>query len=163
MKNHHRKSHREIVECAGIALTNNRRVFLIRPFYAKKAQSFAIPKGHVNTDEDIRDAAIREFKEETGIDLSRKPIKELTHVYTKISPNKVKRVTVFEVKGTGKEKFISSIDSDCGCPESIYGEYFPFEIARDFITGYQVPIIEKLSEDDMSSLSHFYIRRKNHD
>jgi len=153
----------ETVNCAGIALTNNGRIFLIRPFYADIAQSYAIPKGHVNDGEDFKEAAIREFKEETGIDLKNKKLYELTCVYTKIGNDKVKKVTVFEVNGNGNEKFKGSINSDYGSPETIHGEYIPFKIAREFITGYQIPIIDELMKDDTSSLVNFYNKRNRHD
>lgn len=151
------------MNCAGIALTNGRRLFLIRPFYGGNAQSMAIPKGHVERGEGLREAALREFREETGIDLGKKPLHELTSVYTRINDGTVKKVTVFEVYGNGDEKFVGSVNSDCGCPECVYGEYVPFKMARLFITGYQVPIVDRLMEDDMSSLVNFYNKRSHCD
>ena len=151
------------MNCAGVALTNGRRVFLIRPFYDGNAQSMAIPKGHVERFEGFREAALREFREETGIDLRGKPMRELTCVYTRINDGMVKKVTVFEVFGNGKERFKGSCCTRNGFPEAICGEYVPFDIARRFITGYQVPIVDKLMEDDTSSLVNFYIKRTNRD
>lgn len=47
-------------------------VFLVHPggpfFTNKDNGSWSIPKGEINIDEDFKTAAIREFKEETGID-----------------------------------------------------------------------------------------------
>lgn len=151
------------MNCAGIALTNNGRVFLIRPFYGGNAQSFAIPKGHVNDGESFRDAAVREFFEETGIDLRGRDMRELTCVYTKIGNGRVKRVVVFKVNGDGDERFSKTVERGVEGMEATFGEYVPFQIARDFITGYQIPVIDSLMDDDLSSLVNFYVRRQNND
>lgn len=150
---------RGIVDCAGIALTSRRRVFLIMPFYGGNAQAFAIPKGHVNGGESLHDAAKREFFEETGIDIGRRRARRLATVYTRNGTDGVKRVTVFEVRGDGTERFDSARIRGEAMPETIYGEYVPFDVARRLITWYQIPVVDRLMEDDTSSLVNFYNKR----
>lgn len=64
-------------KCAGIIayyydLTTNQFKFLVAhpggPFF-KNVQKYGFPKGHIEDGEHVKDAAIREFKEETGIDV----------------------------------------------------------------------------------------------
>lgn len=47
--------------------TNNRHILLIRRGHEPYKGLWAIPGGHVDPDEDLVDAAIREFGEEVGI------------------------------------------------------------------------------------------------
>jgi len=44
-------------------------VLLVQRGYGAKAGLWCIPCGHVGWDEDVRDAAIREIREETGLDV----------------------------------------------------------------------------------------------
>jgi ADP-ribose pyrophosphatase YjhB (NUDIX family) len=55
----------------------------------KKPNGFWIPGGHANTDESSLDAAVRELKEETNLDVS-----ELKLFYSKISEDKIVSVYV---------------------------------------------------------------------
>ena len=147
---------KNFVDCAGVALTNAGRIFLIRPFYDFRPQNYAIPKGHVEPGENPIDTAIREFTEETGIDISNLELSPLVKVYTKIKPDVVKRVHVFRANGTGNEVFKSSNISPTGSPENAYGNYIPFSDAKILITNYQLPIITTLMSTDNNSFSKFY-------
>jgi ADP-ribose pyrophosphatase YjhB (NUDIX family) len=55
----------------------------------KKPNGFWIPGGHAHTDESSLDAAVRELKEETNLDVS-----ELKLFYSKISEDKIVSVYV---------------------------------------------------------------------
>ena len=98
MSGRHGKS---FVDCAGVALVNGGRIFLIRPFYDYRPQNYAIPKGHVEPGEDPMSTAKREFEEETGISLGDRELVPLVKVYTRIEPTVVKRVHVFKALGDG--------------------------------------------------------------
>lgn len=149
-------SEKKVETCAGIALINKGRIFLIRPSFDSIPQNYGIPKGHIEPGEDSETAALREFKEETGIDLSNKNIEFLTTVSTKIGKNAIKVVHVYKVHGDGTERFISSNLRENGTPENIYGGYMLFKTAKQLITTFQIPIINKLLEDGKSSFETFY-------
>lgn len=153
------RNYKHVVECAGVALVNDGRIFLIRPFYNYRPQSYAIPKGHLEDGESSQECAKREFFEETGISLEGKKLEFLTYVYTKISVNSVKRVVVYKAEGNGNEKFRGANLTKSGAPENIYGEYIAYEAAKDVIAGYQIPIITKLMENEVSSFDKFYTRK----
>lgn len=143
----HGHNDKNIVECSGIALVNKGKIFLIRPLFNGFVQQPGIPKGHIEPGETEKTAALREFKEETGIDLTGKELEFLCHVFAKINDGADKRVSVYKVYGDGDEKFISSNIADNGEPENIDGGYVPFDYAKNIITVYQKPIVEKLIED----------------
>ena len=103
--------------------------------------------------------AKREFYEETGINIDDKKLEFLTYVYTKVNRNTVKKVIVYKAEGTGNEIFCRSIFSNNGSPENIYGEYVNFDIARGIIVYYQVPIINKLIDKELSSFYNFYSKK----
>ena len=153
MDSHHFKN---IEECAGIALINKGRIFLIRPSFNGCPQNYAIPKGHIEEGETPEEAARREFKEETGIDVGNKELTPLTTVSVKINKNTTKNVYVFKAYGDGNERFISANLRENGLPENIYGEYIPFKNARLLITQFQVPIIDKLLQDGLKSFKTYY-------
>jgi 8-oxo-dGTP diphosphatase len=55
----------------------------------KKSNGFWLPGGHANTDESSLDAAVRELKEETNLDVS-----DLKLFYSKISEEKIVNIYV---------------------------------------------------------------------
>jgi len=55
---------------AGLVVIQDNKILLIHPTKASWKNSFSIPKGHVESGEDLIDAAIRETSEETGVDAS---------------------------------------------------------------------------------------------
>lgn len=145
-----------VVECAGIALVNSGRIFLIRPLFNGVVQQPGIPKGHVERGESAQNAAIREFMEETGIDLGGKNLEFLCYVYAKIDDITDKKVIVFRVDGDGDEKFHGSNLSDNGEPENVDGGYVDYEQAMKTITVYQQPIVKKLiTQKNTSSFKKF--------
>lgn len=56
---------------AGIVLIYDKKILLVHPTKAKWLSTFSIPNGKINKNENIREAAYREFKEETGINIPR--------------------------------------------------------------------------------------------
>ncbi len=83
-----------IVEIDGCVVLIKR---LAKPF---KGQ-WALPGGHVNNKESAEDAAVREVKEETGLDVK---IKRLVGVYSdpKRNPDKIQRIAAaFSCRKTG--------------------------------------------------------------
>lgn len=151
--------YKNVIECAGIAMVNDGRIFLIRPFYDFRPQRYAIPKGHLEYGETAQSCAKREFFEETGIDIEGRRLDFLTYVHTKIDRNTVKKVVVFKVDGDGNEVFCRSVRSNSGAPENIYGEYVDFSVARELMSAYQVPIVNRLIENEASSFRNFYSRK----
>ena len=120
------------------------------PFFIKKdLGTWSIPKGEFDESENAFDAAIREFKEEVGVDLSGKAIT--------LSPVKQK---------SGKEVFAWAIEGDLDpqnissntfaiewppksgkfrdYPEVDKGEWFDYHAAKQKINPAQIPLIEEL-------------------
>jgi len=142
---------------AGILLYrfNNKEIefFLVHPggpFFVKKdSGAWSIPKGEFDESENAFAAAIREFKEEVGVDLSGKAIT--------LSPVKQK---------SGKEVFAWAIEGDLDpqnissnsfaiewppksgkfrdYPEIDKGEWFDYHEAKQKINPAQIPLIEEL-------------------
>lgn len=93
--------------CAGLLvfriLNDKHQFLLVHPSNHTK-QIYAIPKGHLNNEEEVLVAAIRETLEETGV--KAKPIVQLPKIeYTLRSGNK-KQVTIFLAE------YISGVDED---------------------------------------------------
>jgi len=87
---------------------------------------WAIPGGFVNWGESLEECAIREAKEETGLD-----IENLTQMHTYSEPNRDPRFhtisTVFVAKGKGKPK----ADSDAKSVKIFNEKNLPQEFAFD--------------------------------
>jgi ADP-ribose pyrophosphatase YjhB (NUDIX family) len=62
----HRQHRRQIVGVA-VVVVEDGRLLLVRRKYGVLAGAWCIPCGHVGWDEDVRDAAVRELEEETGL------------------------------------------------------------------------------------------------
>lgn len=154
----HGKRDKKVVECAGIALVNKGRLFLIRPLFNGMMQQPGIPKGHVESGESPQEAAIREFEEETGINIRGRKLEFLCYVFAKIDDNTEKKVIVYRVDGNGNERFRYSNLAENGEPENIDGDYVPFEYAKRIITVYQQPIVDRLMEQKNTSTFKNFIK-----
>jgi 8-oxo-dGTP diphosphatase len=62
----HRQFRRQWVGVA-VVVVEEGRVLMVRRRYGDQAGSWCIPCGHVAWDEDVREAAVRELEEETGL------------------------------------------------------------------------------------------------
>ena len=149
-------THKKIVECAGIALVNKGRIFLIRPLFNGLVQQPGIPKGHVEKGESPQQTAVREFEEETGIHVDPHKLEFLCYVFTRIDDDTDKKVIVYSADGDGSEYFHGSNFAKNGEPENIDGGYVSLEYAKDVITTYQIPIVERLMKRrNLSSFKRF--------
>lgn len=155
------KQHKKTVDCAGIALVNSGRIFLIRPFFKGLVQQPGIPKGHVEANESPQEAAFREFREETGINLSGRKFEFLCYVYAKIDDKTDKRVIVYRVDGDGDETFAGSNIADSGEPENVDGGYVPLDYAKKVITAYQQPIVDNLLKQESTASFKRFVKSYN--
>lgn len=121
------------------------------PFWAKKDEgAWTIPKGEFEDDENPLDAALREFREETGIELSGKfiqlsPVKQKSGkmVYAwalqaDVDAAKI-RSNTFEIEWpprSGKKQAFPEIDC---------AEWFGIEEAKRKINHRQIALIEELA------------------
>jgi 8-oxo-dGTP pyrophosphatase MutT (NUDIX family) len=69
---------RRKVDSAGILLKNKNRFFLAHSTGSSKNQGWGIPKGRIDEGETLKDAAVRETREECGLKIDPSDIKLLT-------------------------------------------------------------------------------------
>ena len=143
---------------AGILLyrfvNNNLQVLLVHPggpyWKNKDKNSWGIPKGEFQEDERAFDAALREFKEETGMELNSNKFIELNPVIQ----NSGKIVYAWAVEGDIDARSIKSNLFEIEWPpksgkmqkfpEVDKAEWFPVPIARKKILKKQYGLIEEL-------------------
>lgn len=129
-------------------------VFLVHPggpFWRNKdAGAWSIPKGEFTDDEEALDAAIREFKEETGSDISGNfielsPVKlksgKIVHAWaveSDIDASAIKCETVVSVAWPPKSGKFQSF------PEVDKGEWFTIDEANQKINPSQATLIDEL-------------------
>jgi len=146
-------------QSAGILLyrrkTDSLEVFLVHPggpFWKNKdAGSWTIPKGEFTNDEPALDAAVREFREETGFVL-RGPFKPLSpirqkggkRVYAWASHGDIDATAIVsnkvEIEWPRKSGKLLSF------PEVDKAAWFPISQAREYINPAQVAFLEELEE-----------------
>ena len=130
-------------------------VFLVHPggpYWKNKDEGvWSIPKGEFDENEQPLQAAIREFSEETGLDISGKFL-ELNPVQLK--SGKIVYALAIE-KNIDAEKIISNhFETEwpphsgkfTTFPEVDKGEWFIIEVARKKINQGQIPILNELKE-----------------
>lgn len=134
---------------------DNYEVLLVHPggpFWANKdLNAWSVPKGEPEEDEELENAAKREFKEETGMDvpgklLSLDPVKQpggkvvyAWAVEADLDATRIESNTI-EIEwppGSGKKKEIPEVDK---------AGWFTFKEARQKILKGQIPILEQLAE-----------------
>jgi ADP-ribose pyrophosphatase YjhB (NUDIX family) len=100
----------KVIEAAGGVVRNMNGDFLV----IKRFGKWDLPKGHVETDEDIKDAAVREVSEETGLsDLNiTRALATTFHSYEKESDKILKKTYWYEMKYNGKETPKPARDED---------------------------------------------------
>ncbi len=90
-----------IIISAGLAIIQNGTILLVHPKGSRWWGTYSIPKGEVNKNEDLLDTAIRETREEVGINISENDIvsKEPEYIDYKDKKGKIfKRVYYFIVE-----------------------------------------------------------------
>ena len=122
------------------------------PFFKfKDAGAWTIPKGIVEPDENLLDAAQREFKEETGF-IARGPFISLGSVEQRnnktvhawafagnIDPNEIKSNT-FSTEWPPRSGRIQNF------PEVDRGAFFTAKMAREKLNTHQIPFVDRLEE-----------------
>ena len=130
---------------------DNLKVFLVHPGgpFWKKKDNWGIPKGHKDNNEKIKDTAIREFEEETGIKVD-KPIKFLGAFSSK---NKNLFVWIMEKEWNGiikSNEFELEWPAGSGIikkyPEIDAGNWFNLNDAEKIIFNNQKDIIKKFKK-----------------
>ena len=130
-------------------------VFLVHPggpFWKNKdAGTWTIPKGEFNNDEPAMDAAIREFREETGFTLTG-PFQPLSPIRQKGG----KRVYAWAIAGDLDPATLSSNTFEIEWPrhsgrmqtfpEVDKGGWFSLDEARRIINPAQIPFLDELEE-----------------
>lgn len=59
---------------AGLVVIQNNKILLVHPKGSKWKYSYSIPKGHINPGEDLIDTALRETREEVGLNFKKNEI-----------------------------------------------------------------------------------------
>jgi len=142
-------------QSAGILLyrhpTQILEVFLVHPggpFWKKKdAGVWTIPKGEFTNDEPALDAAVREFREETGFTL-KGPFQPLSPIRQKGG----KRVYAWATSGDlDPDKIVSNTfemewprhsGKTLSFPEVDRGKWYTLEEARNYINTAQIPFLD---------------------
>jgi predicted NUDIX family NTP pyrophosphohydrolase len=124
------------------------QVFLVHPggpFWKNKdLNSWSIPKGEIENEEDLKNTALREFEEETGIVLTDEDKEKIFYLGEVKSKNKIVYVFALE-KDLGDNIEIKSnlVKTEFGeFPEVDKGEYFDLEVAKEKLVSYQKELIE---------------------
>lgn len=63
------KNNKDITISSGLVIIQDNKILLVHPSNSPWWGTYSIPKGHVDKNENIYDAAIRETYEETGINI----------------------------------------------------------------------------------------------
>jgi predicted NUDIX family NTP pyrophosphohydrolase len=126
------------------------QVFLVHPggpFWKNKdLNSWSIPKGEIENEENLKNTAIREFEEETGMVLTDEDKEKIFYFGEVKSKNKIVYVFVLE-KDLGDDIKIKSnlVKTEFGeFPEIDKGEYFDLEVAKEKLVSYQKELIEMI-------------------
>jgi predicted NUDIX family NTP pyrophosphohydrolase len=129
-------------------------VFLVHPggpYWSKKNEgSWSIPKGEYETDEEPLVAAIREFQEETGFNVS-EPMLELGSIRQK--SGKVVLAWAFEGNGDPAELVSNTCEIEWPprsgkrmvIPEVDRGDWFSLDRARRFLRIEQISLLDALT------------------
>lgn len=175
-------NYKDVETSAGILVyrrnieTNNIEVLLVSSYSdpAKlKKKVWNIPKGHVQKGQSLAQTAIRQFQEETGIQLTEQQKSQIDYIGL-CCTQKGKHVHIFGLEKNvngGKEKvnihsnlcevFNKKIGKVVMIPEVISGKYFDIDEAEKYIFNYQQIILKRLKGKLNESNSNFRIAYKS--
>ena len=138
-------------------VNNQIEVYIVRlggKSWLNRPRPWSIPKGLIDQGENDFQAATREFKEETGIDLVPKQSTMIDLSPIKLSGKYPKVVKLWAFEGDGKfsgsntfqeewpyksGKFITS-------PESSEGDFYPISKAKQMVHSYQIAALDELEK-----------------
>jgi 8-oxo-dGTP pyrophosphatase MutT (NUDIX family) len=107
---------------------------------------YGLPKGEISTEESLRDGALREFREETGIQIPSSALLEYMEESGQIQGHGQKTIHIFLYEGTGSETYQGSnlIEEGFrkGLPENCEGRYFEIEEALRVIHRNQKTLLQ---------------------
>ncbi|OIK13771.1 NUDIX domain-containing protein [Bacillus sp. MUM 13] len=123
---------KHIVSAATIVLNEQKEILLIKG----PRRGWEMPGGQVEEGESLKDAAIRETKEETGIDIE---VLKFCGIYQNVNSSICN--TLFVAKPVGGKLTTS--------PESLEVGYYPIEQALEMVTwkNFRERIVHCLNED----------------
>ncbi len=147
---------------AGILIYRRRgkkiEVLLIHPggpFWENKDENiWSIPKGQIEEGESLLDSAVREFKEETGLEIDDKDLERIFYL-GEVKSRTGKRVSVFALERDFGDKLEVSSNlieiewpprsgKKIKIPEVDKIGYFNLPLAYEKLVNYQKPILDKL-------------------
>jgi len=135
-----------MVHSAGLAIIYQNKILLVKPTNARWWKSYGIPKGHVEEGESTIDAAIREVKEEVGIEIPKFMIGEEHELFYTRKEKQWKRIAYFYVLITDLSEI--GLDSEILPKEMLQLEevewagFVPFEEARSRMIPAMIDIID---------------------
>jgi ADP-ribose pyrophosphatase YjhB (NUDIX family) len=135
-----------MVHSAGLAIIYQNKILLVKPTNARWWKSYGIPKGHVEEGESTIDAAIREVKEEVGIEIPKFMIGEEHELFYTRKEKQWKRIAYFYVLITDLSEI--GLDSEILPKEMLQLEevewagFVPFEEARSRMIPAMIYIID---------------------
>lgn len=119
------------------------------PFWKNKdINSWSIPKGEIEINENLKDAAIREFEEETGLKLTKKDKNKIFYLCKVKSKNKIVYIFALE-KDFGNKFEVKSKLIKLGSlefPEIDKAKYFDLKNAKIKLVNYQKSIIDIINQ-----------------
>jgi len=126
-------------DVAGIIMRHGHHIFMVQP---TGSTGYGIPKGHVEEGETLQEAARREFREETGMEVT----SDLSYLEGSGQIKGGKKIHAFVCEGDGSEKFISSnlITSRFrfGQPENSGGRYVSYDEAGKLVHKNQKKLLD---------------------
>jgi predicted NUDIX family NTP pyrophosphohydrolase len=133
--------------CGFFIIDKNKKVLIVHPTNASWKQ-WSIPKGKCDKDETYLEAAIREVKEETDINLKKYKGKIVPLGKSKYkNRKKILHAFVFKYKGTIKKKLKCKTLVNDKFPEVDYFKWVTFDEALQCIHHTQVELLKKYLKD----------------
>lgn len=127
----------QIQVSAGLAIVCDGKLLLGRPTGCNKSACYSIPKGHVEKNETLIDAAIRETYEEVGLRVSKEQITNGPHTYKFKNGKKILHFFIVKIDNISDVGMRTSIVDESnlkpnkdGLLEIDWAGFLPIEEAR---------------------------------